>query len=83
MIAAFRLLPVAGQAIVALLVIGTFTAIATKAYNKIYNRGYDAAIYAIAKKDKRAIDAADKITKQVDDCFNSNREWDDLSGVCK
>ncbi len=48
-----------------------------------YNKGYSAAIYAIARKDKEAIDAADEASKVVSQCFDSGRTWDDIGGLCR
>lgn len=82
MIAAFRLLPglwqlgIIAGALVAL--VGLYSAW----HYTVWSRGYDAAIYAIAKKDKGAIDAADKISKAVDACYDASRVWDDTRGVC-
>ena len=48
-----------------------------------YNKGWAAAIDAIAREDKEASDAANKQRQKVSECSASMREWDVTSGVCK
>lgn len=47
-----------------------------------YNKGYQVAIHAVAAKDKRATDEADKARGTVQDCFNSGGTWDVASASC-
>ena len=47
-----------------------------------YNKGWHAAIAAVAKKDKEALDAVDSAVSKVDDCVRRNGSWDSTSGVC-
>lgn len=47
------------------------------------NAGWNAAVAAIAAKDKEAIDAVNKATSAVDACYSSGGTWDTAGGVCQ
>lgn len=48
-----------------------------------YNKGWAAAIHAIAAQDKRAIDAAKHARETVESCRDSGGTWDVTSGACQ
>jgi len=48
-----------------------------------YNKGYAAAISAIAAKDREAVNAVNAGKLKVDECVSRNGEWDTISGVCR
>lgn len=50
--------------------------------NHYYNKGWVAAIAAIAAQDRKAIDARDKALEEVRACRSSGRTWDVVNGVC-
>lgn len=52
-------------------------------HNAVWNKGYDAAIAAIAAQDKEAVDAADKARIRVQRCRAAGRVWDIAAGVCR
>lgn len=47
-----------------------------------YNKGWHAAIAAVAAKDKEALDAVDSAVSKVDECIRRNGSWDTSTGVC-
>jgi len=47
-----------------------------------YNQGYNAAIAAVAAKNKEATDAVNKAISDVDACNNSGGQWSTIDGVC-
>lgn len=49
---------------------------------KIYNRGYTAAIAAIAAQDKRAIDAAKTARNTYRLCIDGGGKWNQSTGEC-
>lgn len=51
-------------------------------HHTVYNRGYDAAIAAIAAENKEAVDAADRARQKVRACADSGGNWDVTGGVC-
>lgn len=63
--------------VVALVVIGAYWAWHTT----IYNRGWHAAIAAIAAQDTEAVDAADKARALVRACYDSGGVWS--QGSCE
>lgn len=48
-----------------------------------YNKGWNAAVASIAAKDRKANDAADKATANVDACYAGGGTWDAADGVCQ
>ena len=48
-----------------------------------YNQGWNAAIAAIALKNKEATDAVNKATSQVDACNFIHGRWNVSSGMCE
>jgi uncharacterized protein (UPF0333 family) len=48
-----------------------------------YDKGYNAAIEAIAAKDREAVNAVNKAKSKVDDCNNGGGTWDSTVGVCR
>jgi hypothetical protein len=50
-------------------------------YTSIYNRGWHAAIEAVAARDKEAVDAADKARARVRACYDAGGVW--AEGACK
>lgn len=83
MIAALKLLPIGVQLGLAAAVFALITGGAATAYLTIYNRGYAAAVEAIAKRDKVAIDAVRKATTEVRSCYAGGGTWDATRGVCE
>lgn len=79
---AFLLSPV-GRWVAGLAIAGTLIG-AADVYISIheYNKGWHAAIAAVAKKDKEALDAVDKAVSNVDECVRRNGNWDTVNGVC-
>jgi hypothetical protein len=70
---------------IAALVAGSIGAIwfGTSIYNKVYYRGYNAAIAAIAAQDKEAVDAAEKARSLVRECnATDGMRWDTTRGLC-
>jgi hypothetical protein len=47
-----------------------------------YNKGWHAAIAAVAKKDQGAINESVKAKSEVDACYSSGRTWSVVDGVC-
>lgn len=82
MITALRLLPLVWQVTILGIAITAIVGAYSYWHHTVYQRGYNAAIYAIATKDKEAINAANKISSEVDRCYDSNRSWDAINGVC-
>jgi hypothetical protein len=68
---------IAATLAVLLIVGGTYVAWRSS----IYNEGWNSAIEAIARKDKEAVDAADKAAARVDACWNGGGVW--AQGSCK
>jgi len=50
--------------------------------NHYYNKGWAAAIHAIAARDQKAVDAKNKALETVKACRDSGHEWDVVNGVC-
>jgi hypothetical protein len=50
--------------------------------NHYYNKGWAAAIAAIAAQDRKAVDAKDKAIETVRACRDSGGTWDVVNGVC-
>jgi uncharacterized protein (DUF2164 family) len=48
-----------------------------------YGKGWNAAVASIAAKDRKANDAADKATANVDACYAGGGTWDAADGVCR
>ncbi len=48
-----------------------------------YDKGYNAAIEAIAAKDREAVNAVNKAKAKVDECDNGGGTWDTINGVCR
>jgi len=48
-----------------------------------YGKGWNAAVAAIAAKDRKANDAAEKGTANVDACDAGGGTWDASSGLCQ
>lgn len=51
-------------------------------HNKVYSNGYDKAIADVAAKNKGALNAVRKATKNVSDCYLANGNWDAVRGLC-
>lgn len=47
-----------------------------------YNKGYNAAIVAVAAKNEAARKAVERATRDVEDCIRHGRTWDTVDGVC-
>jgi hypothetical protein len=79
---AFRALPLWGKA--ALIITAATTVVATyKIWEyRVYRRGYDAAIAAIAAQDERAINAAKQGRDRYRTCVESGGVWDVTRGSC-
>lgn len=80
---AFLLSPV-GRWIAGLAIAGTMIG-AADLYISIheYNKGWHAAIAAVAKKDQEAIDAVKKSQSDVDACYARGKSWSTADGVCQ
>ncbi len=52
-------------------------------YNSIYSKGYNAAIAAVAAKNKGAIANVRKATKTVSDCYSIGGDWRADLGLCE
>jgi hypothetical protein len=69
-----------------LIVIGSLIVSATVVYGgwylHVYNKGYRAAIVAIAKQDKRAVKAATDARATLRDCTSRGLVWDQSTGQC-
>jgi hypothetical protein len=50
-------------------------------HTTIYNRGWHAAIEAVAAQDKEAVDASEKARARVRDCYGSGGVWS--AGTCE
>lgn len=50
---------------------------------KYYNKGWHAAIAAVAKKDQEALSAVKKSESEVDACYAAGRVWSTTDGVCQ
>lgn len=50
---------------------------------KVYNRGYDAALRAIAAQNQRAIKRAQEYRGRVTDCDARGLRWDQSTGECQ
>jgi hypothetical protein len=48
-----------------------------------YNKGWHAAIAAVAKKDQEALNAVKKSESEVDACYAAGRVWSTTDGVCQ
>ena len=48
-----------------------------------YNKGWHAAIAAVAAKDQEALNAVNKSKSDVDACYASGRTWSTTDGVCQ
>lgn len=68
--------------VMTLVVTGAIVAV-TFVYNSIYSKGYDAAIAAVAAKNKGAIANVRKATKTVSDCYSIGGNWRADLGVCE
>lgn len=69
------------KAIAALVVAGIFAGAGYAIYSSIYNRGWHAAIEAVAAQDKEAVDAADKARARVRACYDGGGMW--TQGSCQ
>lgn len=61
---------------------GAWGYVSVSAYNKGYNKGWDAAIAAVAAKNKEAVKDAERVKTKVKDCFDSGGDWDVVNGKC-
>lgn len=64
---------------------GILAALATSGgiiYYKIWDRGYEYALAAIAKRDAKAIAKATAYSGAVDDCDTRGLRWDQSTGKC-
>ncbi len=80
---AFRALPLWARAGI---IVGAAAAVlaAYKIWEyRVYHRGYDAAIAAIAAQDERAINAAKAGRDRYRTCVESGSVWDVTSGECQ
>ena len=48
-----------------------------------YNKGWAAAIHAVAAQDQRAVNAAHKAIETVKTCRDSGHQWNVADGVCE
>jgi uncharacterized protein (UPF0333 family) len=48
-----------------------------------YNKGWKAAIAAVAAKDQEALNAVNKSKSDVDACYAGGRSWSTVDGVCQ
>lgn len=68
-----------GGALILSAIVGGFLWIKTH----YYNRGYAAAVQAIAAQDQRAINARDEALAKVRACRNGGGTWNVTDGVCE
>jgi uncharacterized protein HemX len=47
-----------------------------------YNKGWTAALHAVAAQDAKAINEAQHARQTVKECRDSGRTWDVVNGVC-
>lgn len=78
---AFGALSLAQKAIAATVIVAIVGGAAFIIYSKIYNRGWQAAIEAVAAQDKEAVDAADKARARVRACYDGGGVWS--QGSCQ
>lgn len=70
-----KILLIIGGIILALFALGK--------YNSYQQRiGFDKAVEAISKENKIAEKAAEKVKRNVDQCYDDGGEWDVKSGSC-
>lgn len=48
-----------------------------------YNKGWNAAIAAIAEDNQEAVNEANRARTKVRDCRNGGGTWDTVGGVCR
>lgn len=63
------------------LVAGLLTAYAVW-HHKVYAKGYDAALAAVARADARAVGKATEYRNVFKDCRAQGRGWDQTTGRC-
>jgi hypothetical protein len=51
-------------------------------HHKVYTKGWNAALAAIARQDSRAIADATKLRSAFKACREANRKWDQTTGAC-
>lgn len=62
-----------------LLVLGTLYGVW---HHKVYTKGYDAALAAVARADARAVGKATEYRNAFKDCRARNMAWDQTTGKC-
>jgi hypothetical protein len=51
-------------------------------HHKVYSKGYDAALAAVARADARAVGKATEYRNIFKDCRAQGRGWDQTTGKC-
>jgi hypothetical protein len=69
-------LAIAGFAIVAAL--GAFAAYR----QSLINHGWDKALQKVEQQNDRAREAASRVQRTVDECYDAHRVWDVIAGAC-
>lgn len=83
MLALFRALPIVWQIASGAAVLAAIGGSVTYWSVHEYNKGWHAAIAAIAKKDQGAIDESIKAKSEVDACYRRGGTWSVVDGVCQ
>lgn len=78
----FLLSPIGRYLIIAVVALGAIGGEYLYLRVHYYNSGYAAALHAVAAKDQRAIDAANKAREAVKACRDSGRQWNVANGMC-
>lgn len=70
-----------------LITVGVLAASLLTAYgiwhHKVYTKGWNGALAAIARQDSRAIAAATELRSAFKTCRDSGQKWDQVTGACK
>jgi hypothetical protein len=70
-----------------LITIGVLAASLLAAYglwhHKVYTKGWNGALAAIARQDSKAIAAATELRSAFKTCRDRNGKWDQVTGACK
>lgn len=48
----------------------------------LINDGWDRALRKVEQQNDRAREAASKVQRTVDDCYDAHRVWDVIQGAC-
>jgi hypothetical protein len=79
---AFNALSGVGKLIAVISILLTLGGLYAGWYAHVYNKGYGAAIAAIARQDAKAIRRATAARSAVTDCASRNLVWDQSTGQC-